>query len=168
MATDVTVVNKGEVIQVGSPRDLYLNPRSIFLASFIGETNLLQGTILSMSNHGQEITATVTTPIGPIKAANLQGTFQVGDVVCLSIRPESIKIDIGKRELTGQINVLETKFLRTIYLGELEQLLLLLADGSILKVNLFNAPDYNISVNDTIKCFFSPNKVTLLHSSPAG
>ncbi|MEM7173840.1 MAG: ABC transporter ATP-binding protein [Bacteroidota bacterium] len=160
MASQVTVINKGREVQTGTPRELYLQPKSIFLASFIGDTNLIHnGLIRSVKeNH----TAIVDTASGAIQAELNTDRWQKGDKVCLSIRPESIKIDLGKHELANRMNVITGKLIQTIYLGEVDQLHLLLKDGNILKISLFNAPDYNMSIGSVVKCFFKPNKVVVL------
>lgn len=163
MGTQVTVMHKGEAVQTGTPRALYLNPTSTFLAGFIGDTNFVhEGSVKSIE---KDKTASIDTPLGIIQAEQLTGVFKQGDKVCLSIRPESIKIDLGKHELATKINVISGKLIRTIYLGEVDQLHLLLKDGTVLKVSLFNAPDYNVSVGNTVKCFFKANKVVVLPES---
>ena len=160
MGSEITVMNKGEVIQTGTPRELYLQPKSTFLAEFIGDTNFIRkGTIESID---EKDTMQVSTPVGTIQVYHAPGKFKQGDKVCLSIRPESIKIDLGKHELSSKLNIVSGRLLRTIYLGEVEKLQILLTDHTILKVSLFNAPDYNVSVGDKITCFFKANKVVVL------
>src|SRR5205085_1465014 len=46
-ADRIAVMNKGKVVQVGTPADLYHKPVSSFVAGFIGETNLLSGVVIS-------------------------------------------------------------------------------------------------------------------------
>lgn len=44
LASRVVVMNEGRIEQVGAPRDIYLEPNSLFVADFVGETNVLNGT----------------------------------------------------------------------------------------------------------------------------
>ncbi len=160
MGTHITVMHEGSEVQTDTPRGLYLKPKSIFLAGFIGDTNFIQGVVKSIYN--KKNTIVIKTSIGDIKANYLQGQFIKGDRVCLSIRPESIKIDLGKQVLSEEVNIVKATLQKTIYLGEVDQLHLLLEDGKVLKVNLFNAPDYNIAIGQLVKCFFKINKVIVL------
>jgi ABC-type Fe3+/spermidine/putrescine transport system ATPase subunit len=43
----VAVMNRGRVEQAGSPREIYKHPESVFVATFVGRTNLLQGIVRS-------------------------------------------------------------------------------------------------------------------------
>ena len=63
MGTHITVMNTGKEVQTGSPRNLYDNPCSYFLADFIGEANFIDGLILK--NTDEYI---VDTPLGTIIA----------------------------------------------------------------------------------------------------
>lgn len=49
MADTVAVMNRGEIEQMGSPADLYENPRSTFVANFLGQSNLIAGRVVSRS-----------------------------------------------------------------------------------------------------------------------
>ncbi len=44
MSDNIAVMNEGRIVQIGSPRDVYLHPRIPFVAGFLGETNLLRCT----------------------------------------------------------------------------------------------------------------------------
>ena len=46
MADRIMVMNRGKVEQIGSPSDIYTHPRTLFVADFIGESNLLRGTMI--------------------------------------------------------------------------------------------------------------------------
>ena len=41
----IAVMKKGKIVQIGTPQELYMNPNSLFVAHFIGESNLLEGYI---------------------------------------------------------------------------------------------------------------------------
>ena len=45
MADTIAVMNEGEIEQLGSPADLYDNPKTAFVANFLGQSNLIKGTI---------------------------------------------------------------------------------------------------------------------------
>jgi iron(III) transport system ATP-binding protein len=109
VADRIAVLKDGKLIQVGSPGDLYHTPATSFVASFIGQTNLLPGKVISRDNGG----VNVETAAGPI-VANLNGS-SVPDKVIISIRPEQMRV--VRDSFTGP-NRLSGKVLETTFLGE--------------------------------------------------
>ncbi|MGE5304814.1 MAG: ABC transporter ATP-binding protein [Alphaproteobacteria bacterium] len=85
----VAVINHGLIIQEGSPRDIYLQPKDAFTANFIGRVNLYEGKVVrSTGNAGLGM---VDTAIGQV-ACPLPDGLAEGDSVQLMIRPEGIRI----------------------------------------------------------------------------
>ncbi|MFN9899351.1 MAG: ABC transporter ATP-binding protein, partial [bacterium] len=52
MADTIAVMNKGKIEQMGSPIDLYENPETVFVANFLGQSNLIEAEV--QSNSGAE------------------------------------------------------------------------------------------------------------------
>jgi ABC-type Fe3+/spermidine/putrescine transport system ATPase subunit len=46
----IAVMKKGEIVQVGTPQELYMDPKSLFVAHFIGESNFLEGSVAAVTN----------------------------------------------------------------------------------------------------------------------
>ncbi|MGF0537207.1 ABC transporter ATP-binding protein [Agrobacterium sp. ES01] len=90
MATRIVVLNKGEIEQVGSPLELYNNPKNLFVAGFLGapRMNFFQGTVASISG------SVVTTAIDGLPAISLDipqaQALSVGDRITLGVRPEKL------------------------------------------------------------------------------
>ena len=85
IADTIVLLNRGRVEDIGPPERVYRRPASLFAATFMGDTNLLEGTIISVANG----TAAIGTPLGNVLA---DGGGTVGAKVCLSIRPECIRV----------------------------------------------------------------------------
>ncbi len=99
LADHVVVMNAGTVEQVGTPLEIYRRPASLFVARFLGLSNLLPGKITCPG--GKPI---VETPVG-VFPAEAQHT---GEVTVL-LRPDSLRLDgSGPARLEGRI--LETTF----------------------------------------------------------
>ena len=91
IADRVAVMKEGRVVQVGTPGELYHRPATSFVADFIGQTNLLAGTV-SRREGGDYV---VETPAGIVYASTpLNGEVGIldGEEVLLSIRPEQIRL----------------------------------------------------------------------------
>ena len=82
MSDRVGVMSQGKLQQVANPRDIYNNPANGFVASFVGENNILTGVVKSVSDQ----TASFETPIGTLRA-RLQGPARNGPLK-LYVRPE--------------------------------------------------------------------------------
>ena len=88
MSDRIAVMNRGQVEQVGSPEDLYDHPATPFVADFIGTTNLLRGTVERLGPDA----AVIRLDSGDRCRVDASGR-QAGQVVDLSVRPESIRIE---------------------------------------------------------------------------
>lgn len=79
----VAVMNRGRVEQVGSPREIYKHPESVFVATFVGRTNLLQGRI-------QNENGCVLTDFGSFCRVDRLG-LPMGSDVMVSVRPDGFE-----------------------------------------------------------------------------
>jgi iron(III) transport system ATP-binding protein len=88
MSDRIAVMNAGEIIQEGSPRDTYFNASSRFVASFIASTNVLGGKLLpSPSPEGCRV---VETCFGELHCAVAPPDLDSGEVT-VAVRPEAIQ-----------------------------------------------------------------------------
>lgn len=103
--SDMIVVLKGGVVhQIGSPQEIYFEPKTPFVADFIGTTNLL-----SVKGLGENTVSYGNDKIPTTKSVN------AGQEYCLSIRPECLKL--VKEAVDGQVNVKVT-IQNKMFLGE--------------------------------------------------
>ena len=96
----ILVMEKGKLIQIGTPHDIYFKPSNLYVASLFGETNIFQSKVEDN---------TCLTPLGRIKTSNLSNNQDV-DVV---VRPEAIKLNLEKSPLLNPNSgvVVDSKFL---------------------------------------------------------
>ena len=96
----ILVMEKGKLIQIGTPHDIYFKPSNLYVASLFGETNIFQSKVEDN---------TCLTPLGRIKTFNLSNNQDV-DVV---VRPEAIKLNLEKSPLLNPNSgvVVDSKFL---------------------------------------------------------
>ncbi len=132
----IVVMEKGCIVQVGTPQDIYQRPASSYVADFIGETNLIPGQISSAAGG----TSRATTPIGELTIQS--GAFSVGDDVTIAIRPETIVTNPADDLSKGQGTVRATSFLGAFTRIEIE------ANGTSLIVSSSGPP--TVDVGDTI------------------
>ena len=87
MSDRVAVMNRGRIMQTGSPDDIYDRPENAFVATFVGETNALAGKIAARADG----MALMDTPLGGFRAANPKG-LPVGTEAILFLRPERLRL----------------------------------------------------------------------------
>jgi len=91
LADRIVVMNDGNIEQVGSPMELFMNPANTFVAGFIGSPpmNQLQGTVQTTSNRVQAKVNDIVIDLPD--AANLED----GQPIVVGIRPEHLSLDAG-------------------------------------------------------------------------
>lgn len=98
MSDLIAVMHQGVVLQVGTPREIYEQPRTRFVVDFIGETNFLEGTVNAI--RGEEIVVTVDDQVTVKAYSDLP--VRKGQTVSVAIRPEKFSLaDDGM--LTGRV-----------------------------------------------------------------
>lgn len=120
MSDRIVVMDQGRIEQVGSPREIYLNPASAFVADFIGTTNLIPATIQAVEGEVVRLLTpdgSVSSPIGDFRAAQ-------GKECIMSIRPESVRLSpeidqaeentfLGKIDFKRHVGELIEYYIRT-------------------------------------------------------
>jgi ABC-type Fe3+/spermidine/putrescine transport system ATPase subunit len=99
----IALMKKGKILQVGTPGELYMNPKSIFIAHFIGESNFLEGYISDISDKK----AVIELRSG-IKVQTVNKGIKKGERVVLAIRPETFIVKKGiKKGKNSVLGVIE-------------------------------------------------------------
>jgi spermidine/putrescine transport system ATP-binding protein len=111
MSSRIVVMHDGHVVQVGTPRDIYDSPESVFASTFIGETNLLRGTILECSDG----IATIQVADHRVRAVEPR-SLVAGTAVALSVRPERIRLTPPESAAEGW-NSLPGTVVELVFLG---------------------------------------------------
>ena len=95
LADRIAVMNKGSLIQIGSPRNIYKHPKNRFVAGFMGESNILPCFLNKQEN-------TVLLPQGEkLLINNLQGV--AAGQITLSVRPEDVRLNQDGEGVNGKV-----------------------------------------------------------------
>jgi spermidine/putrescine transport system ATP-binding protein len=126
----IAVMNLGNVLQVGTPHDIYESPATDFVARFIGETNLFDARVAKIDKLEQPLLPSISAPaqteflaeldipeLGRIKVTTVD-EFEAGQEVSFTIRPEKIVIS-KERPATkrADINLFQGAVDEPIYSG---------------------------------------------------
>lgn len=99
-------------MQHGGPREIYDQPKTQFVAQFIGSTNQISG---ELTVHGSEGEGKVKTPIGELSCSVLNG-ISPGSTVVVVVRPESVVLH--QQKPAQGVNLIEGKVAAAMFLGE--------------------------------------------------
>jgi putrescine transport system ATP-binding protein len=131
MASRVAVMSEGRFLQVGAPADIYETPSSRFVADFIGNVNLMQGSVaVDNPDHVIIDCADCRHYVGH----GITGTQ--GMDVTVALRPEKIHLSRGKP--VDDFNTVHGTIKEMSYFGSFTVYLLELASGTRLKVSQVN------------------------------
>ncbi len=88
LSDSIAVMNQGQIVQLGSPGEIYTSPRNGFVADFFGWGNVIEAEMGESKEGGM---ALVRTPQGTVQCFVADG-WQPGDRVLLAVRPENIEV----------------------------------------------------------------------------
>ena len=133
VASRVAVMDEGRIMQVATPANIYEYPNSVYVADFIGDVNIISGTVTPSGP--EEYRLDWVEGMEPITAGS-QKTFATGQEAHLAIRPEKIRISKDRPE--DMPNAYQGKVLDIAYLGNLSTYHVELPNGQVIKAQTAN------------------------------
>lgn len=108
IADKIVLINQGRIEDQGPAERVYLRPATLFAATFMGDTNILEANVVSCGSG----TFAVATPIGTMK---LSGQATVGRRLHVSLRPEQVRL--GPAEGEGMVSLGEARVSEVAFRG---------------------------------------------------
>ena len=155
MSDRICIMREGQIIQSGSPRELYDEPVNRYVADFVGKTNFFDGDVIDASDS----TVSVKSESGQVfTGLQSQGIPQLGNgsKACVAVRPEMISIG-ATSETNNSTNItLKGQVMNRIFLGEHTEYLvategcgevMVLSPKSVESVNRNFEPGDNVSLS---------------------
>jgi putative spermidine/putrescine transport system ATP-binding protein len=112
MADRIVVMEGGHIQQVGHPAEISQRPANVFVAAFMGDNNILHGSVKEVS--GDEML--IETSIGQLRMPRKSSTHSAGDPINVAVRANCVNITPGSAN--GQPNQLTATVHTTEYLGD--------------------------------------------------
>ena len=131
MSDQVAVMDKGRLVQLGAPRTLYDSPANAFVADFIGEMNLLPGTILANSGRVCQVGLE-----GGTGAGLAPSPLAAGATARLAIRPEHIVVTAATPVAAPAAPSLRGRLLQVVFNGAVTSMLMELPGGTVLRADV--------------------------------
>lgn len=153
----IAIMNKGRLEQIGTPAEIYEQPASNFVASFVGTTNFFQGRVTGRQeiSADRRIAEIETKEFGRVVAQIINGDFKAStETAGLVVRPEKIRLRSTppNQPLGPGTNVLKGQVIERTYLGATTQVKLKINDQSpallVLLANQSSVKTQSVSVGD--------------------
>ena len=133
VASRVAVMDEGRVVQVATPDRIYETHNSVYVADFIGDVNLIKGTVSPAGKNMFHLNWSESQP--PLNASSTLSLSE-GQECHLAIRPE--KVTISTEKPAEAENAVQGKILDIAYLGNLSTYHVELPSGDIIKSQMAN------------------------------
>ncbi len=142
----IAVMNRGRVMQVGTPKEIYRNPRNEFVARFIGQGTFIPGTVIEV---GEELEVKLESgKIIKAVPSHPEIRLEAGDRALIMIRPESFTL-----EPKEGYNEFEVEVYHISFLGDSQMLQATNeAENFIIEVS----PELEIEVGQRLKVYAAP------------
>jgi spermidine/putrescine transport system ATP-binding protein len=160
MSDRVAVMREGVIQQLGTPREIYENPANLFVARFVGESNILDGVVAGKPENGRaEIRFENRT-----RALRTRLNLSIGDPVHILLRPEDLRVEVLSAEtqagdrLTGVI-------LDKTYKGVTLDTSIRLDSGATLRASEFfdeDDPAFDYALGQRVAVSWAPDWETVL------
>ena len=128
ISDEIALMNKGRIVQLGTPQEIYGSPVNEFAADFIGAANIIRGQLIEGPD--AQGRARVTTPIGDLRATQKWRQGEVGKEVLIAFKPEQVSI-FAEGRLQEHDNLLKGEVQGFTYLGESTEYQLLVGGQKI-------------------------------------
>jgi spermidine/putrescine transport system ATP-binding protein len=130
MADRLAVMNEGRIEQVGSPREVYEEPATAYVADFLGVSNMLDAQATGTDSDGR-----CRVRVGDSELFASGGHTSARGSVRVVVRPERVRVEASRK--TGE-NRLPGKVDRVVYAGAISQLVVTLDHGTPIRCILAN------------------------------
>lgn len=158
MSDRLAVMNKGRVVQVGSPTEVYEKPKTRFVAEFIGEANYIEGTVLRSDSSGVE-----TKIDGQVVFAPPDTALRENEKVGVCVRPERIQVYRGRESpATGERNALRGTVEEVVYVGSIVRYQVRLDRSKMVVDRMVASVDNLCAVGETVVVQWSDANTILL------
>jgi putrescine transport system ATP-binding protein len=159
VAHRIAVMDRGRIVQVAPPAEIYEQPRSRWVAEFIGDVNLIEGVVMET-----RAGATAVADLGGRRHLVPAGAAAVGTRVCIALRPEKVRIAAAAAPADA-LNAVHGRVWDIGYLGGVSIYKVRLDDGSVMKAvvaNVTRSTEAPIGPDDEVWLSWPPAAAVVL------
>lgn len=166
MSDTIAVMNHGRFEQIGIPDEIYNHPKTSYVATFVGNANILKGVVKEPAdNNNHQITIITESGEVQVFAASEENMPQPGETVTIAVRSENIRFEESVKNIqgnsTGNIHGLTAKVTEKTFAGGQLRVVLKTTDGQEIIASRYGI-DTNVNVGETVRCCFKPSDAVLV------
>jgi putrescine transport system ATP-binding protein len=157
----IAVMDRGRLVQVATPSEIYEQPNSRWVAQFVGDVNLIEGRIVAAAPGETLVEAKAG---GRLKLTPVSG-LKAGDEVCVALRPEKLRIEPAQAGSRAGDNSFEGKVWDIGYLGDVSIYKVRLDNGLVMQAavaNMTRMMERPIGWDDRVVLTFAPQAGVVL------
>ena len=189
MSDTIAVMNHGRFEQIGTPDEIYNHPKTSYVATFVGNANILKGVVKEPAdNNNHQITITTGSGEVQVFAASEENMPQPGETVTIAVRSENIRFEENVKNIQGnlqekecaekiahestqkhrdntnstdKIHGLTAKVTEKTFAGGQLRVVLKTTEGQEIIASRYGI-DTNVNVGETVRCCFNPSDAVLV------
>ena len=189
MSDTIAVMNHGRFEQIGTPDEIYNHPKTSYVATFVGNANILKGVVKELAdNNNHQITIITESGEVQVFAASEENMPQPGETVTIAVRSENIRFEESVNNIqgnlqekecaekiahegtqkhmdntnsAGNIHGLTAKVTEKTFAGGQLRVVLKTTDGQEIIASRYGI-DINVNVGETVRCCFNPSDAVLV------
>jgi putrescine transport system ATP-binding protein len=154
-------MDRGAIVQVATPAEIYEQPRTRFIAEFVGDVNIIEGTVAGRDDGLWRIESAAA--MGPLRIDDPDEVLEAGQSVAVAVRPEKMILHRDRPE--GEANVLAGEVWDIGYLGDWTIYRVKLDTGAIIRVSQANASRFvadPVTWEERVCLSFAPDAAVIL------
>lgn len=132
MSDRIAIINNGIIEQLATPQEIYRKPKSSFVADFIGDSNIIEGRIISRTKNNMVVETSHYN-----FTLNNDTEYDINEKICILIRPETIEVSKEKID-----NSQKGKIIEMTYNGDMTKLIIELENYN-LKATITDSEKFN-------------------------
>ena len=189
MSDTIAVMNHGRFEQIGTPDEIYNHPKTSYVATFVGNANILKGVVKEPAdNNNHQITITTGSGEVQVFAASEKNMPQPGETVTIAVRSENIRFEENVKNIQGnlqekecaekiahegiknhmdntnstdKIHGLTAKVTEKTFAGGQLRVVLKTTEGQEIIASRYGI-DTNVNVGEIVRCCFNPSEAVLV------
>jgi iron(III) transport system ATP-binding protein len=151
----IAVMQAGRIEQLGSPEEVYRRPANLFVAQFMGTTNVLEGIVAPRTGELARVR------VGPAELLVADVDLREGESVSLCLRPEALRVVSADRAGAEGEPHLQATVVKAEFIGALSRLDVELAGGIALKVAVLDDRKTPLGPGSPIVLVYDPGSVAV-------
>jgi putrescine transport system ATP-binding protein len=161
MADRIAVMDHGRIVQVATPGEIYEQPKTRFIAEFVGDVNILEGKVAGQESGLWRVRS--ASADAPLTIDDPDEVLHEGQDVAIAVRPE--KMAIHRAPPPGAANVLAGEVWDIAYLGDWTVYHVKLDSGEIMRISRANVRRFveaPIDWEERVHLTFAPDAAVIL------